>query len=213
MAAVPDTKSFAYLRGVAEGMGRTLTTEQEARLRQFAALLLRWNERINLTGARTIEAVVGEHMADAVAMTTVVREGVSVVDVGSGGGLPALPFAILRPTCQLTLVEPRGKRAAFLRTAVRELRLPKVSVLEERLEDLEPGTPGWAPPFAAASSRATFAPPDWLRLASPLVSPEGVIVLFLSAEENAPQLPVTSVHYALQDGRPRLLAAYQRPAE
>src|SRR5262245_10579524 len=97
-------------------------------LDRYLALLLQWNAQINLTAARTREALMRDHVPDALALSELIEAG-SLVDVGSGAGLPALPLALLRPALRIRLVEPRAKKAAFLRTAVRELGLSaRVSV-------------------------------------------------------------------------------------
>lgn len=137
-------------------LGVVVSAEQQRALREFCTLLLTWNARINLTGAKTTAELEDEHLPDAVAMAAVVGSGARLVDVGSGGGLPAVPFAILKPDVRLTLVEPRAKRAAFLRTALRAVG-SQGAVLVCRAEEL-----GASDHFEVASSRATFAPADWL---------------------------------------------------
>ena len=107
-----------------------------------------------------------------------------MVDVGSGGGLPALPLALLRPGLVIRLCEPIAKKAAFLRTAIRELKLAdRVSLEARRGEELAdelvavPAGPGAAAAperlFDVATSRATFAPEAWLALGRRLVRPGG----------------------------------------
>jgi len=147
---------------IADDLGVTLSEEERWALDRFWALLLTWNARINLTGARNQAELIGDHLPDALVMSRLVPRGARVVDVGSGGGLPAIPFAVLRPADELTLVEPRAKRVAFLRTAVRELGLAKVQVVAGRVEGLPAGSAD------VAASRATFAPGEWLQHARPL---------------------------------------------
>jgi 16S rRNA (guanine527-N7)-methyltransferase len=137
-------------------------------LLEYANLLVSWNARINLTGARSAAAVVAEHFPDAFALARHLDRPGRVIDVGSGGGLPALPLALLRPALTLTLVEPIAKKGAFLRTAIRELRLgARVNLEARRAEELVPGD------YDAAMSRATFAPEDWAELGRRLVGPGG----------------------------------------
>ena len=137
-------------------------------LLRYAELLLAWNARINLTGARSPAAVVTDHYPDAFALAKHLEGPWRVVDVGSGGGLPAIPLALLRPALTLRLVEPIAKKAAFLRTAIRDLNLSaRVSLAAERAEQLVPGH------FDVAVSRATFAPEDWVTLGRQLVRPGG----------------------------------------
>jgi len=106
---------LACLARLAEEWKFPLSPETTKRVIEFCRLLIAWNVRVNLTGARTVAEVVGEHVVDAFAMARLVPPGSSVVDVGAGGGLPGVAFAILRPDARLTMVEPRAKRVAFLR--------------------------------------------------------------------------------------------------
>ena len=156
------------------------TVEQKRCLLDFIRLLLEWNVRINVTGAKSAEDVVGEHFPDSLALLRLVPNEASVVDIGSGGGLPAIPFSVLRPDCRMTLVEPRAKRVAFLNTAVRLCLSTQVRVLRQRLEDCE------LHHFDLACSRATFSPTYWLEAASALLVHGGMTVVFSTCQ------PVTS---------------------
>jgi 16S rRNA (guanine527-N7)-methyltransferase len=143
---------------------------QSQHLLAFADLLIRWNQKINLTGARSAAALLAEHYPDAFALARRLDRPARVLDVGSGGGLPALPLALLRPDLTLVLCEPIAKKVSFLRTAVRELGLTgRVQVEQLRAEELV--TRG--PRFDAAVSRATFEPEVWLALGRQLVGPGG----------------------------------------
>jgi 16S rRNA (guanine527-N7)-methyltransferase len=181
---------------------RALSGAEQSRVLEFFGLLLTWNARINLTGASSLVELVEEHLPDSLALDRLVPEAARVIDVGAGGGLPALPLALLRPDVTLTLVEPRAKRVAFLRTAVRELGL-SAEVLPTRVESLPPAA------HDVASSRATFAPPQWLEVGRRLVHPGGAVVLFLSAPAPPELLSLASgrVDYTLADGRHRTALA------
>jgi 16S rRNA (guanine527-N7)-methyltransferase len=96
--------------------------------------------------------------------------------VGSGGGLPIVPFRLLRPDCRLTLVEPRAKRVAFLRTAARELGFEASEILHGSDQEVEESA------FSVATSRATFEPPSWLRIGQRLVDRNGLVAVFASSE-------------------------------
>ena len=190
---------------LASTWGLVLTPAQVERLDAYIALLHTWNARVNLTGARTRETLVGEHLPDSLAMLHLVPPAARIVDVGAGGGLPALPFALLRPDASLTLVEPRAKRAAFLRTAVRELGLPRVEVHAVRVESLGPDTRA----FDVATSRATFPPPEWLRFGLGLVRPGGRVLVFAAAPlfTEAARL-VDEIRYNTYRGHARWAGAY-----
>jgi 16S rRNA (guanine527-N7)-methyltransferase len=151
---VADPQTAVYQ--LALRFGLAVSEAQWGSVAAFWSLLLKWNARINLTGARTREDLVGEHLPDALAMARLIPLGVRVVDIGAGGGLPGIPFALLRPDVSLTLVEPRAKRVAFLRTAVRESGLARAEVIADRVEALS------ARAWDVATSRATFAPEEWL---------------------------------------------------
>ncbi len=129
--------------------------------------LLEWNVSVNLTGARTITDLLSEHLPDSFAMSRLVPAGSNVVDVGAGGGLPGVPFALLRPDCSVTLLEPRAKRVAFLNTAVRDCACKNTVVVRARLEEVESNL------FDVAVSRATFPPDEWLVLAPRLLISSG----------------------------------------
>ncbi|HVY39601.1 MAG TPA: 16S rRNA (guanine(527)-N(7))-methyltransferase RsmG [Polyangia bacterium] len=170
--ATVETSARRALEALAAEWRSPLDEARTADLLAFGDLLMTWNARINLTGAHTVGELISEHLPDAFAVARAVGVGPkAVVDVGSGGGLPALPLAILRPDLQLTLVEPLAKKVAFLRTAVRELRLTTVSVQCARAEALVPAT------FDVAMSRATFPPAEWLVLGRRLVRTNGRVLV------------------------------------
>lgn len=103
------------------------------RLLDYAVLLLRWNRVSNLTAVRDPVAVVDRHVLDCAAVLPFVR-GDQVLDLGSGGGLPGLIFAILRPDWRLTLLDSNGKKTRFLTQATIALGLGNVTVVNARAE-------------------------------------------------------------------------------
>lgn len=166
----------AALQVLAAEWGLHSDPEQTESLLRFADLLIRWNRSINLTGAKSSGAVVADHYPDAYALARRLDRPARLVDVGSGGGLPALPLALLRPDLVICLCEPIAKKAAFLRTAIRELKLAERVALEaRRAEELAEEVAEDRPrePFDVATSRATFAPETWLALGRRLVRPGG----------------------------------------
>ena len=104
----------------------------------FVDLLLTVNEHRNLTRVVEPAAVARDHLLDAIAALPRldVLAPASVVDIGSGGGIPALPLALARPMLHWTLVEATRSKAAFLREAAATLGLSNVDVLAERAEDV-----------------------------------------------------------------------------
>lgn len=105
----------------------------------YLALLDRWNRTYNLTAVRDPREMVTRHLLDSLAMHAYVPDG-TLADLGTGPGLPGIPLAIAKPGLQVTLVESNGKKARFLREAVRTLGLANARVAESRAEAVdEPG--------------------------------------------------------------------------
>src|ERR1051325_9484805 len=115
----------------------TATEHQVLQIQQYTELLLRWNEKVNLTAIRDPLEVLYRHFCEsmygAVAMPL---EQCRLADVGSGAGFPGLPMKILRPELDLVLIESNIKKATFLTEVVRELGLTGVRVLVRRFEEL-----------------------------------------------------------------------------
>jgi len=152
-----------------------LATRVEAghveRLAAFARLLGDANATHNLTAART-PAELAEHIADALSLLPFVRE--TLVDVGSGGGFPALPLAIVSGM-RMTLIESVAKKARFLAAAVAELGLP-VEVVVARAE-VAAHDPALRESFASTTARAVGSLPTVLELTVPFLQPGGVALL------------------------------------
>ena len=110
-------------------------------LLRYLALLHRWNGTYNLTAIRDPRQMVVLHLLDSLAMAPFLAEaaqaGASLADLGTGPGLPGIPLAIACPGLQVTLVESNGKKARFMREAVRQLGLGNARVAESRAEALD----------------------------------------------------------------------------
>jgi len=141
-------------------------------LATFASLLLDWNQRINLTGARDLPTLAAEHLADAFALAPHLPATGRCVDVGSGAGLPGVVLAVLRPDLDFVLLEPIQKRRAFLLAAVRALSLGNVTVSEERLQ---PHALRHARAYDFAVARAVLPLDQWLAEGGALVKEGGAL--------------------------------------
>jgi 16S rRNA (guanine527-N7)-methyltransferase len=112
-----------------------LTADQQAALEAHLELLMRWNKTLNLTAIRTREEAIARHYCESLFLGTRLPAGeLRIADVGSGGGFPGFPVAILRPECSVTLIESHQRKAVFLREASR--KVPNVRVLAKRAEDV-----------------------------------------------------------------------------
>ena len=142
-----------------------------ARLDGYAALLEKWNPKINLVAPSTVATVWTRHFLDSVQLWDWAPDTArSWVDLGSGGGFPGLVLAMvakdLRPELHITLVESDQRKAAFMRTVSRETQTP-VTILAERIESVK------IDPVDIVSARALAPLPKLLAYAHPLLSPTG----------------------------------------
>ena len=115
-----------------------LSEVQLAQLERHYEALTRWNERLNLTRIRNLAESIQFHYCESLFLGAFLPPGsANVVDIGSGGGFPGIPVAILRPEYAVTLVESHQRKAVFLREAGREL--PNIQVVSKRAQDIEGG--------------------------------------------------------------------------
>ena len=170
---------------LAEGaarLGIALDAEQIDRLARFVELLLARNQQLNLTRIVEPAEVERRHLLDSLTCALPalhdLMAGVSwhCIDVGSGGGLPGIPLAIVFPALRITLLESVGKKAAFLREAVDVLRLTGTAVCAERAEDAA-RIPEHRDGYELVVARALAPLPVALELCLPFARPGGLVVL------------------------------------
>ena len=176
----------AQLRKIEEGaaqMGVRLGPEQIKQLGRHVDLMLKWNKSVNLTAITDPDEVAEKHVLDSLAVVPVLPSG-SLLDAGSGAGFPGIPVAIARPDLEVSLVDSVQKKVAFLKSALAELRLPRVKAHAVRLE----GDPSKEdlPRVHAAVSRAYATPKEWLPLAVQYVLPGGVAICMLGPSDECP---------------------------
>ena len=145
-----------------------LAPDLAAPLLAYLDLLARWNRTYNLTAIRDPREMVTRHLLDSLAMVPHVADLPTLADLGTGPGLPGIPLAIALPALQVTLVESNGKKARFLREAVRTLKLANAEVAESRIEAVDrPGA------FAAITARALATLPGILAAGGHLPAADG----------------------------------------
>lgn len=148
-------------------LGLALPDGAEHKLLAYLALLDKWNRVYNLTAVRNAERMVSHHLLDSLAAVPFFQ-GTSVLDVGSGGGLPGIPLAIARPELQVTLIDSIAKKTAFLLQAKAELSLSNLNVVTSRVEDFRPETG-----FDVVTSRAFSDLKEFVVLTRHLLKPGG----------------------------------------
>ncbi len=153
-----------------------LTAEQLDRFDAYYALLLEWNERMNLTAITEQEDVARKHFVDSLAAEPYLRKGARTIDVGTGAGFPGVPLLIVRPDLKLTLLDALNKRLVFLETVCRTLGL-NAELAHLRAEDAG-RDPAYRERFDAALTRAVAALPVLIELTVPLLQVGGVGIAY-----------------------------------
>ncbi len=152
-----------------------LTDDDISRLSAFLDLVREANERMNLTRITDPAEVWTRHVLDSLTLLPWIEAAGArnLIDLGSGGGFPGVPLAIVRPDLPITLLEATGKKARFLAEAVTTLGLDHVTVLSERAETLGTSDGGGRGAWDVVTARAVGALPVLLELALPLVGVGG----------------------------------------
>ena len=166
----------ALALGVAE-LGLTLSQQQVADLNAFLQELERWNRVHNLTSVEGEQASIDLHLIDSIAILPIMREflpstPIQIADLGSGGGLPAIPIAIAQPNWSISLIEAVRKKTAFLQNVKGKLGLGNASIYSDRVEHVARQEPG---KYDAVISRAFTSLDRFLDLAEPFLKPGGLV--------------------------------------
>jgi len=173
---LPPERFEAILEGAGPKSEIRLEAAVTKGLARYLSELDRWRRRVNLTGNLTAEELTA-HVLESLAPLSLIAAGSKLVDIGSGAGLPGLPLAIARPDISATLVEPRGRRAAFLRHAGRALGLANVEVVQRRIEEVGGQT------FGVATTRAVGGFDSWIGAAS-FLEPRGLLLAWTTDPES-----------------------------
>jgi 16S rRNA (guanine527-N7)-methyltransferase len=159
---------------LAEGLARlqlALPHETQQKLLDYLALVQKWNKVYNLTAVRDADKMLTHHLLDSLAVVPHVDHAKSILDVGSGAGLPGIPLALALIDTQVTLLDSNQKKAAFLHQVVIELKLSNVAVVCERVEKYQLNQI-----FSVVVSRAFSDLPAFAEQAGRLVAPGGILL-------------------------------------
>lgn len=160
-----------------EELGLNLSDANVAHLELFLQEMARWNRVHNLTAIETQEDSVQLHLIDSIAVLPILRQYLTtpspkIADLGSGGGLPAIPIAIIQPEWRLILIEAIRKKTAFLQHVRGKLKLKNIEVISDRVENVAVQQAGQ---FDAVISRAFTNLARFLDLSLPLLKPNGLV--------------------------------------
>ncbi len=161
----------AALRQGLDALDVRLSDAQQADLLAYLDLLLKWNKVYNLTALREPDQVLTHHVLDCLAVVRPMTERMpaltTVLDVGAGGGLPAVVIALACPHIQVTAVDTVAKKAAFIQTAAHRLGLSNLKGVHARVEDV-------SGPFDLVTSRAFASLHDFTAWSRGALAPHGV---------------------------------------
>jgi 16S rRNA (guanine527-N7)-methyltransferase len=165
------------------------------RFATYISLFIRWNTRTNLSSIRDEDGIIRRHLVESIAVARILPVGiVTLLDYGSGGGLPGLPIALCRPEIRVTLAESQNKKAAFLQEAVRALAL-NATVHAARAEAL----PG---PYDCVTLRAVDRMEAAVAAAARLVRPAGYLALMTTRAHIAVLQQAAGAGFAWRDPSP-----------
>jgi 16S rRNA (guanine527-N7)-methyltransferase len=149
--------------------GLSLGAPEVSSLARYLAELDLWRRRTNLTGPISGEELVS-HALESAFGAKLISDGARLLDIGSGPGLPGVPLALVRSDLAVTLLEPRAKRAAFLRHVIRAVPVQNAGVLEDRVENLEKSLYDVATIRAVGNTEKILNPPNFLGPQGTLIS-------------------------------------------
>ena len=177
--------------GIAE-MGLQVSPEKQQSLLDYLALLAKWNKVYNLTAVRDPLEMVTLHLLDSLSVLSYI-DGKSLLDVGSGGGLPGIVLAICLPELQVTTIDTVQKKAIFMRQVKGELGLGNLQVVNARVEEYE------AEPFELIISRAFSGLDLFMALSQHLLAADGrwLAMKGVSPQQDLEALKVKSNVYPL----------------
>ena len=166
--------STAAQTTLADGLARLqleLPPETQQKLLDYVALVQKWNKVYNLTAVRETDKILTHHLLDSLAVVPHVANATTILDVGSGAGLPGIPLALALPQAQITLLDSNQKKTAFLHQALIELQLRNAGVVCERAEKYQSNQL-----FSVVVSRAFSDLAAFVAQAGRLVAPGGTLL-------------------------------------
>lgn len=160
-----------------------LTDKMQQQFEDYMKLLLEWNEKINLTAITEEDDIILKHFVDSLTISKYIKEGKSIVDVGTGAGFPGIPLKIAREDVKLTLVDSLNKRILFLNEVIEKLGLQKVETLHFRAEEFGQNKK-YRESFDIATSRAVANLSTLVEYLLPLVKAGGICICMKGSEIN-----------------------------
>lgn len=171
-----DLEEYFY-RGTQQ-LSLEISQHQFHLIERYLRELMVWNQKVNLTGARTLKDLVVKHVLDSLLPLKLLseRKDAVLLDVGSGSGFPGIPLKICLPQLKIVLLEPNTKKISFLTHVIGQLRLEDIAAERKSLKEFYPANIG-RKKFDIVTSRA-LNPAELLRSARRLLADDGVVLLY-----------------------------------
>ncbi len=184
------SKLLKQLEQGCESLELVLSAAQKESLVNYVLLLDKWNKVYNLTSVRDPSDMINRHILDSLAIVPYLT-GNTLLDVGTGGGLPGIPLAIAQPQLAVTLLDSNSKKTRFLQQAKAELTLDNISVVHARIEQAD------LPKFAMVTARAFAKIDQIIDLAGRHCDDAGSLLL-MKATKLEDELPAALGDFTLQ---------------
>lgn len=156
-----------------ESLGLSLSTQQLASFEAYAAELVKWNRKVNLTAITKYNEIAIKHFVDSLALAPYITAGDRLLDIGSGAGLPIIPLKIINPETIMVSVDAVAKKIHFQRHVIRILGLQNIEAIHTRIEDLQKTH---RHSFSVITSRAFTRLDRFVSLAAPLLAEGGILI-------------------------------------
>ncbi len=178
---IPHMLTVERVSALLEPFGLSLSARQGEALLTYLDLLLRWNQKINLTALTEPDECVQRHFGESFCLSKVIEPSGNLLDIGSGAGFPGLAIKVLYPEPRVTLLEPVAKKRAFLKEVARACHMSNVEVLPDRIESFAQGARLGS--FDLATARAVGNLESLVPAAAKCLKPGGLLALWLGVDQ------------------------------
>ncbi len=175
-------------------LGIAISTGQIMQFARHAELLVAWNHKINLTAITEPEQIAIKHYLDVLAALPHIPEDVELLDIGTGGGFPGIPLKIMRPSQPMILIDSIRKKISFIKEVIRSLTLDRIQAIHIRAEELAQQD-AQRNRYGVVISRAVAHLPAIVRIAEPLLAPDGRIIALKGPKSGSASSQGPSEHY------------------
>jgi 16S rRNA (guanine527-N7)-methyltransferase len=180
------TVTLQHIQDAANAAGVPLSQAQAAQLLRYRDLLIEWNARFNLTAITDDESILARHFVDSLTVLRVLKAGAgqTLLDVGTGAGLPGIPLKIAQPDLDVTLMDSTGKKVTFCQAVIDDLKLAGIRAVKERAEEAA-HRPAYREEFDVVVARALAPLPVLVEYLLPFVRVGGLCIAMKGSDADA----------------------------